>query len=262
MRPINRGAVPQHITQSGRIQTVKVENYGFFAGELIARLGEYCSYCEVELGANLAVEHILAKRDNPNLEENWDNLLLACPNCNSHKSTQVQNRDNYYWPDTVYAGFNTFSMLDYYIGPADGDNVVLVRPKAGTPADPNKVQATIDLLDLNHYVAADSDPKASDRRVWNRTKTWSIAVSMANTLSSYYARYTAIGNDGQAAADALADPAINILQRQITIAALAAGFWSVWATVFTTTGTFINPAFRDNLLHTLFVAPFPGTRYP
>jgi hypothetical protein len=262
MRPIERGPVPRHITRSGRGQTVTVENYGFFAGELIARLGEYCSYCEVELGANLAIEHILARSGNPHLEVDWGNLLLACPNCNSRKSTQVQNRQNYYWPDTVYPGFNTFSMLDYYIGQVGSDNVVLVRPKAGTSADRAKVQATIDLLDLNHFVAADDDPKASDRRVWNRTKTWNIAVSMASTLSRYYTKYDGTGNDVQAVANALADPAINILQRQITIAALAGGFWSVWVTVFSTTGMFITQGFRDTLLQTLFVTPFPGTRYP
>lgn len=261
MRPINRGAIPLHYTQSGRVQPVSTETYGYFMGQLIARIGEYCSFCEVAMGANLAIEHVLPKIVYPNAETDWNNFVLACTNCNSRKGTKAQSRAGYYWPDTSYTGFNTFSMLEYYLGQSGSDTVVLVKPRSGSGADEPTVLKTIDLFKLNNYVVA-SDPKQSDRRVWNRTRTWGIADSMANTLSLYYTQIrTCTGNDIAAALAAASDPAIMILKRQITMAALAAGFWSVWMTVFAAK-TFINDTIKTALLQELFVAPFPGTRYP
>jgi hypothetical protein len=127
---------------------------------------------------------------------------------------------------------------------------------------PAYVVNTIDIVKLNNYDPNDTDPKISDRRVRNRTRTWEIATTMAETLSRYYTRYTNTGDDNTAMMNAAADKAISALKRQITQAALAGGFWSVWMTVFSTKGTFINPAVRSGLLNELFVKPFPGTRYP
>jgi hypothetical protein len=152
-------------------------------------------------------------------------------------------------------------MLDYYLDAVS--QKVLIRAKAASPANPANpalVNATIDLTKLNRSV--DGDPKVSDRRVMNRTSTWNAAVQMATVLSRYYAVHQNVGDQNQAATLAAADPAIIILKRQIIAAALAAGFWSVWMTVFSTTGTFINDTVRGSLLKELFVDTFPGTRYP
>jgi hypothetical protein len=53
--------------------------------DLINNIGQYCSFCEMPLAANLAIEHMLPKRDFPDLLVSWTNFLLACPVCNSHK---------------------------------------------------------------------------------------------------------------------------------------------------------------------------------
>jgi len=263
MRPVKRGDIPNRITVSGRAQDLAVEQYGLFMGALISRLGEYCSYCEVSLGANLAVEHVLPKSVFVNAETDWNNFLLACVNCNSRKSSKVKGRAGYYWPDDTnltnsQVGFNTYSMMEYYVGPAAGDNVVLVRPKPGSVAAADRVQATIDLVGLNNYAPEDRDPKMSDRRVWNRTRAWQVADSLAKRLSLYYLHYTGTGNDVNAKDEAARDVMIKGLKNQIKMAALAAGFWSVWVTVFSNY-TFINNAVRTDLLKELFFDTFPGT---
>lgn len=54
--------------------------------DLITNIGQYCSYCEMPLGASLAVEHMLPKKWFPLFSVGWNNFLLACPICNSIKS--------------------------------------------------------------------------------------------------------------------------------------------------------------------------------
>ncbi|MFL5664976.1 MAG: HNH endonuclease [Ktedonobacteraceae bacterium] len=263
MRPIDRGNAPVHITSRG-IQPALSETYSLFKGELIQRLGEYCSYCEVPLGANLAIEHVLPKTRNLNEENAWSNFLLSCINCNSSKGSKEILRADYYWPDDTAinlatSGFNTFSMLEYYFD--QPTQKVLLKANPGSGANVAKVDATIKLTGLNKY--DDTNLKVSDRRVTNRTNTWNAARRMATTLSNYYTSYSRMSDQNQAAIAAAQDPAIIILKRQITIAALAAGFWSVWMTIFKDrTFTFINDTVRDTLLTELFVRPFPGTRYP
>ncbi|MCW1941660.1 HNH endonuclease [Bacillus anthracis] len=63
------------------------------------RIGSYCSYCERSLGGNVAVEHIQPKSLHKELALTWDNFLLACVNCNSIKSNQSINLEEYLWPD-------------------------------------------------------------------------------------------------------------------------------------------------------------------
>jgi HNH endonuclease len=65
---------------------------------------------------DLAVEHMVAK--SLSLKEvDWDNLLLACTNCNSRKGDKVRdaNFNDYYWPSipATSAPLNTFDMLQY-----------------------------------------------------------------------------------------------------------------------------------------------------
>ncbi|HEU0014624.1 MAG TPA: HNH endonuclease signature motif containing protein [Longimicrobium sp.] len=63
----------------------RVDTYGFARPVLIARIGAYCSYCEMPLAANLAVEHVLPRKWFPELQLAWSNFLLCCPICNSIK---------------------------------------------------------------------------------------------------------------------------------------------------------------------------------
>ena len=64
-----------------------VKSYGSARAALIAEIGAYCSYCEVPLTSNLAVEHVLPKKWFPALQLAWTNFLLCCPICNSVKAT-------------------------------------------------------------------------------------------------------------------------------------------------------------------------------
>jgi hypothetical protein len=108
--------------------------YALARRDLITNIGQYCSYCEMPLAASLAVEHMLPKKWFPLYAVRWDNFLLACPICNSVKSTKPTLFDGtlasgsssptlpqiaagaqrlYLWPsDTVnYSSFNRF--FDY-----------------------------------------------------------------------------------------------------------------------------------------------------
>jgi Reovirus core-spike protein lambda-2 (L2) len=61
--------------------------------DLITNIGQYCSYCEMPLGAALAVEHTLPKDWFPRASVEWANFLLACPICNSIKSNKPSIND-------------------------------------------------------------------------------------------------------------------------------------------------------------------------
>ncbi|HQR35479.1 MAG TPA: HNH endonuclease [Blastocatellia bacterium] len=61
-------------------------SYGQARRQLINNIGQYCSYCEIPLATNLAIEHMLPKSDFPLMALVWDNFLLACPLCNSYKN--------------------------------------------------------------------------------------------------------------------------------------------------------------------------------
>ena len=86
MRPVERGPRPNDpSTGLGRI----FDEYGHARPYLIHQMGDYCSFCEMQLPAALAVEHIQHKDGKPGLEREWENFLLACPSCNSTKGTKV-----------------------------------------------------------------------------------------------------------------------------------------------------------------------------
>jgi hypothetical protein len=265
MRPVCRGPAPTHITSRGP-QPLLPENYNFFAAELIRRLGEYCSYCEVPLGASLAIEHILAKSFDFSQETRWENFLLACVNCNSTKGTRVtaaSELPNYVWPCQSTATFNTFDAFQYTWDTTKAIVVVSATPST-SPAGSRAAAATatIDLVKLNRYDPLNADPKVSDRRVANRTRAWGTATALAAKLAGYYTRYNTVMPATLAATQASADPAIQLLVRQIAATAVATGFWSVWMTVFkSATYTFINDTVRNELLCRMFVSTFPGTNY-
>lgn len=296
MRPVNRGAAP---TRPGGSQKL-YKTYGDLRIDLIARIGEYCSYCEVPLGVNLAIEHMLSKSFAIN-EIDWNNSLLACTNCNSHKKDATLSEGdlaNYYWPSiaSLLAPFNTFDMLQYskanvtlqsligngllrlpaarasrpYVQNAYNMVWVSVNPTyANTPAA-LKIKQTITLTGLNDYVPDNENPKVSDRRIVNRTLAWDRATLAANALAKYYqpynGQYLAALDDQQRSAvvtAAAGDAKIKLLKSQIKSLAVATGFWSIWVTMFMGSGfTFINDEVRKALICELFIQSFAGTRLP
>jgi uncharacterized protein (TIGR02646 family) len=173
--------------------------YAEARGELIARMGEYCSFCESQLNASLAVEHVLPKQHHPGHALDWNNFLLACVNCNSTKGhTPIQLQD-YYWPDRD----NTARAFAYK---ADG----VVTPAPGlTSAQRQVAQRTLELTGLDKLPK--NDPKASDRRWMHRRDMWGRA---------------------EEARDCLAAHNTERMRQFIVKQAIALGYWSIWMAVF------------------------------
>jgi uncharacterized protein (TIGR02646 family) len=90
--------------------------------QLLARLGEFCSYCECSGAAQqLHVEHIYPQTEtaHPGRSKNWRNFLIACPTCNTYKARHLGNGRQqgmlrrFIWPHID----NTVRCFDYL---ADG----------------------------------------------------------------------------------------------------------------------------------------------
>ncbi|WDE06874.1 HNH endonuclease [Thalassomonas viridans] len=194
MRPVKRGEVP--VDSQG--QAKQYREYANARKDLISRLGEYCSYCEMELDASLAVEHIQPKKYHEDLELAWENFLLACTNCNSTKGDEDPALEDILWPHLD----NTFRAFAYgeegRVKPAEGLSSELKR----------KAEAMIALTGL--AVTPDRQT-ASDRRWLNRQEAWREAVAAKEDL---------LESDTPA------------MRRQIIRTARAKGYWSIWMTIF------------------------------
>lgn len=216
MRPITRGNRPQD--QNGN--EIQFPEYSKARSELIRRLGEFCSYCEMHLDASLAVEHVQPKQPpgatqvNMDRALNWDNFLLACTNCNSTKGNEDVSLDEYLWPDRD----NTFRALKYSEG-----GVI----SSGLDGDlGRKAENTIELTGLHKHPL--NDPKASDRRWQNRKEVWEIACrSKCNLIKN---------NTSE-------------MREQIVMTATGHAYWSVWMTVFKDDADMLER----------FLNAFPGT---
>jgi uncharacterized protein (TIGR02646 family) len=88
MRPVKKGISPY----------ISISCYQNARKYLIDQIGEYCSYCERRLNVSLAVEHILPKTIYQKKELVWENLILACTNCNSTKGHKDIDLNDYFWP--------------------------------------------------------------------------------------------------------------------------------------------------------------------
>ncbi len=199
MRPIRRGGSPRH----GDFNDYKdAKTY------LVSRLGSYCSYCERRIATMLAVEHIQPKSlpAYRHLSGRWENFLLGCVNCNSTKTDKDVKLDAFLLPDRN----NTFAAFVYS---ADGKVATAsdLPPDTRTMADDT---LALTGLDKNISVMLDENGKqiAIDR-VSQRMEAWAVAE--------------------EAQSDVLANPG-NISVRRLAVhLALAAGFFSIWMTIFT-----------------------------
>lgn len=200
--------------------------YGHARPYLIARLGDYCSFCEMRL-PNPDVEHVRHKDGNPALECTWSNFLLSCKSCNSTKGTQVATAAHvaaHLWPDQD----RTFDAFIYEVG-----GVVRLAPIGGATTA-TRAAATADLVGLlkrpGQGLTAEQIKKGSDRRYKLRSDAWDEAIESREDLKR---------NDTPE------------MRRQILKTARALGFWSVWLTVFRD-----DPQMVDALVNGL---SFPGT---
>lgn len=197
MRPVVRGACPI----DGEGNDLKFSEYPQARGELIKRIGERCSYCEMHLDASLAVEHVKPKKPPgavvamPERELAWENFLLACTNCNSTKGDKDVVLEDYIWPDRD----NTFMALTY----SEGGRV---SPSGGAREVHAQNMITLVGLDKTPETA-----EASDRRWLNRREAWDIAQESLADLRK---------NDTPE------------LRRQIIRTVKAGAYWSIWMTVF------------------------------
>ncbi|MCM3883852.1 HNH endonuclease signature motif containing protein [Frankia sp. R82] len=229
-----------------------VYSYHVLGGALLRQIGEYCSYCEVALAGNAAVEHIMSKSQDATLETEWDNFLLACVNCNSRKGAKTEKAsdlDDYLWPCDITR--DSSSAYQYYwdASAGVGNEVARVRVSPTAPTTYGDRPAnTLALVGLD--IDRSQDPAVPDRRADNRTTTWRVAVRLANDLASF--GNTLAAYDGELA---------GLLIDQIVATATSLGFWSVWMTVFrarlTQAGMLTTSI--DALLLRLFVRTFPGT---
>jgi len=194
MRPIERGNCP---ADSDGV-TIIFHKYQDAQAHLIARLGEYCSYCERPI-SNADVEHILPKKWHPECEKEWNNFLLACKNCNSIKGyPENMQLNNYYWPDKD----NTARAFVYRQG-----GTVEVHPQLAE-LEQAKARRTMQLTGLDRRII---NPYNKDTRFNKRKEVWKIAEDQLATLEE------------------TDTPKIRDLIVQV---AQGRGFWSVWMTVF------------------------------
>lgn len=203
MRPVERGLHP--VDGSGN--PVIYSEYSRARRDLIDRLGEYCSYCEVRLAASLAVEHIEPKTLNPHLELIWSNFLLACTNCNSTKGHKPVVIADYVWPHLD----NSFQYFSYLI-----TGHVKISSGLSTTAE-GRAQKMIDLVGLDRIIPRAGTiayNEASDRRFENRFECFVTAQEVKNELET------------------APDSAKPYIINEIIRLAIFRGFWSVWMTVF------------------------------
>jgi uncharacterized protein (TIGR02646 family) len=203
MRPIERSNSPTDSTGNPK----QFREYQDARGDLIDRLGEYCSYCEMQLDASLAVEHVQPKSLNSALKLEWSNFLLACTNCNSTKGDQPVNLNDYYWSDRD----NTYRAFKYLKGGRIHVNSDL------TNTEIKLASATLKLTGLDKI--SSNDLRRSDRRQSNRRDAWEQA---------------------EIALKRLKDNPIPVLRDQIVDTAKNKGFWSVWMTVFQDDADMLN----------------------
>jgi len=197
MRPVTRGQSP------------RADDFGDYRdafGELVSRIGIFCSYCERRIATQLAVEHIQPKGlpAYAHLERRWENFLLGCVNCNSTKSDKDVILEGLLLPDRD----NTAAAYDYTM-----DGKVTVRGDL-TPAQQAMAGQTLTLTGLDRRASSvlDSNGKlVAVDRVAQRMEVWLIALESKSDLYLH-------PNDA--------------FRRQIARTAVGHGFFSIWMAVF------------------------------
>ena len=215
MRPVKRGGPPR---------SADFTSYRDATPDLISRLGPYCSYCERQFDALLAVEHVQPKAPGkyPELIGRWDNFLLACVNCNASKGDKDVDLAELFLPDRdntfiafTYLGDGTVKPMD---APADRrDLATQTLALVGLDRQPQ------DRLDANGEIVALS-------RTAQRNKLWEYALSARSKLAR--------------------QPGNRIVREFAIDVAKARGFFSIWMTVFA----------NDRDMRNRLIDAFPSTR--
>lgn len=197
MRPVLRGNSPQ---------AGDFANYRDAFGELVSRIGMFCSYCERRIATQLAVEHIQPKGlpAYAHLQGRWDNFLLGCVNCNSTKGDKDVVLADFLLPDRD----NTAAA---YVYTMDGQITV---PGQMTEGQQAMAKRTLALTGLDKRASAVLDSNGqliAIDRVAQRMEIWLIAQDSKDDLQT---------NPNDA------------FRRQIARTATGHGFFSIWMAVF------------------------------
>ena len=212
MRPIERGQVP--INADGTPKIVAV--YRNWRKDLIDRLGNYCSFCEMKLNDSPQVEHVVAQNIDPALALEWTNLLLACSPCNRAKSDNPCPPQTHYLPTT----HNTFLPFLFSIttNPRQSNEAAsFVVVNTNLQANQQlKAQNTLILCQLDtDFTAIGSEQRVTDLR-------WRYRLEAIETAKMWRQEWDSW---------AYQTPTTQFIGLLIT-AAKGHGFWSAWFKVF------------------------------
>ncbi len=211
MRPIERGQVPKN--DDGTLKTVAI--YQNWRKDLINRLGNYCSFCEMRLNDSPQIEHVIAQDIKPQLALDWANMLLACGACNRAKSNAPCPTETHYLPTT----HNTFLPFLFSITTnprQDNEAASFVVVNTNLQANQQiKAQNTLNLCQLDtDFTAIGSEQKVTDLRWRYRYQ----AIKKAKMWRQDW--------------DDWAHQTIPTRFIGLLITAAEGGFWSVWFKVF------------------------------
>lgn len=181
--------------------TTVYKKYGDAKLLLISQLGQYCSYCEMYVNPEsaLEVEHVLYKRKYHSLENSWRNFLLSCKHCNTIKGQKEVNFSQIHLPHLN----NTFLSFSYH---ANGK--ISINPALTHTLEEQKAQNLMELVGLDRE-PLNKKYKSSDDLVEKRKNVWVLA-------RRYLQKYEAATAD--------LDNIVDLVKSN--------GFWSIWMKVF------------------------------
>lgn len=214
MRAVDKGEAPG----------TEYKKYQDAEPELEARIGAYCSFCEMSIKHVPEVEHREAKAADGELLK-WENLLLSCKYCNTRKGTQVKkgDKENYLWPDED----DTFHAYLYDCDVPRLNEEYLDRK--GTQ-EKEKADKLFQLLKLDHIPIT---PKDKDRRYRARNEARNYAIISKNGLKKMHTY-----------------PEREAYLEMIKNLALESGFFSVWMEIFK----------DDDEVKKILISSFKGTK--
>ncbi len=224
MRPVDRGPVP--LDAAGQARTVTA--YANWRADLVARLGNYCNYCERPIYDSPQVEHVAAKSTHPALKLEWTNMLLACGACNRAKSDIDCPPTTHFLPDTHNTVLAFTTRLATVPG-APPRPACLIAPAPNlTPTQTKKAEATIELCALDEIVV---NQTVTDMRWHHR---WEASLEVEHSRQLWNTLDAAVRAE---------------FTEMIGIAAKGIGFFSLWYAAYAD-----EPAVKAELLRV-----FPGT---
>lgn len=220
MRPVNKGQQPYTV----------IEKYQDAESYLEERLGRYCSFCEMRVNNQLAVEHKESKNSGGALTD-WRNLLLSCSYCNSRKLEKIKKGESekWLWPDQD----NTFLAFTYRNGIPELNEAYL---KSISEVAYERAKALFNGLVLDYRPGKGGGQAEKRKYVDKRWMTRFEALSVAEDAKCIWDKcWDRDSKDRQI--------------KNIVLQAKGYGFFSVWMMIFE----------EDEEVRRALITAFPGT---